>query len=316
MDLFTELVSPSKQHHIFRELAFSEDYEPARKIIEQLLNHFVIKEKKFVQQFQLKPSFHHRLWELYLYSYLSSKNEREIIIKSISPDICICENQFTYYIEATTLNIPEGSAESIDEVYLLKKYKKALKKKMEKKYWDLPEIRGKPLILAIHDYTLNESLGNTPFHLTNWLYPNKNQKTYLDFFDWSNASFISGILVSGQATVPKFNRMGILAGYGNNRIKGLRIRQKLKFLNNDEGKLTISQEPPEATELEDPSYIESWSEGIVFFHNPYALHPIYPPNLGDITHIRKLKNGQVMIHPTGQEVINSETWFFKAVDKI
>ncbi|HAU0870456.1 TPA: hypothetical protein ACT9LS_000980 [Legionella pneumophila] len=318
INLFRSVVAENKQHELFRQLAHSDNFIAARKLILNFLEQFKIKDGNFIRQFQLKQSFHHRLWELYLYSYINSNPGRKIINENISPDLHIKENNHEYFIEATTLNIPDDETIKVDDFYLLNKYKSALIKKMRKKYWELEEVKEKPLIIAIHDYTLNETLGNTPFHLIDWLYLNKikDEKKYIDFFEQEESKHISGILISGQATIPKFNRMGILAGYGEKNIKGVRLIQKL-YTRSKEGDLKYNKKQKrEMKELDDPSYFEGWSEGLVFFHNPNSLNPILPPLLGDITHVIQSQSGEVTIHPTGDEIYWSETWFFKIVDEL
>ncbi len=315
MDLFKSIVAKDKQNSLYQELANDDDYEPARCIIIDLLKKFNLNDGNFPRQFQLKQSFHHRLWELYLYTFICSKSDRKIINQHVSPDLHINDNGQDYFIEATTLNLPSEGINKEENLYLFKKYKSALIKKFNKRYWELEAVRGKPFIIAVHDYSLKESFGSTPFYLIDWLYLNKlkNKNEYLDIFDWDEWKNISGILVSGQATIPKFNRMGILAGFGTSNIMGMRLKNKL-FTKSEEGQLTLDEDQPmEIKRLDDPSYKETWSEGIVFFHNPNAIHPILPPILGDITHVTTSKNRKITIHPTGDEFSKSETWFFKAV---
>jgi hypothetical protein len=42
---------------------------------------------------------------------------------------------------------------------------------------------------------------------------------------------------------------------------------------------------PFSKDIDDPDYEESWSDGLIMFHNPNARHPVNPEAFSDISHI-------------------------------
>src|ERR1019366_1932140 len=69
LDLFTAVVPEKRLHPAFVELRKSPAFAPARRMIAEIMPHFVDIDGNFVEQFQT-TGFDARLWELYLHSYL------------------------------------------------------------------------------------------------------------------------------------------------------------------------------------------------------------------------------------------------------
>jgi hypothetical protein len=107
------------------------------------------------------------------------------------------------------------------------------------------------------------------------------------FFTLPNAEHVSAVLFSNSGTISKFNRMGLLAGFGSPRLRLWRVG------------LVVNHDPNSTTPIpfrhsvNDPAYRESWSEGMDVWHNPIALHPLDPDALPLAAQHRLLADGQV-----------------------
>ena len=99
-----------------------------------------------------------------------------------------------------------------------------------------------------------------------------------NFFSQPDAENISAILFTNSATITKFNRMGKLAGLGSKGFKF--IRQGYRFNPDPEAYAPI----PFSIDVDDEKYEESWSDSVMMYHNPNALHPVNPEWFADISH--------------------------------
>jgi hypothetical protein len=220
-------------------------------------------------------------------------------------------------IEATTsapstsgslANIPDEpydleSVVNYNDGYMAIKYGSSLTSKLKKQppYWEYPNAKGLPFIIAIADFhrpdpkTLRPSMGYTHSALAPYLYGFKSlverdedgnyyvkyrkisNHRYLDkeipsgFFNLPNAKNVSAVLFCNAGTLGKFNRMGVLAGFGLPNYRYLRIGEKFNISD------------PIATEgisclidIQHPNYHETWFDELNLFHNPNALYPLNP----------------------------------------
>ena len=85
---------------------------------------------------------------------------------------------------------------------------------------------------------------------------------------------ISAIIFSSTATLSKFNRIGRQAGMGNGN--SLLVRE-MTIYNHDEN----ADKPDIVVYSVDENANETWSEGVVIYHNPYALYPLDPTLFND-----------------------------------
>ena len=173
--------------------------------------------------------------------------------------------------------------------------------KLQKKYWEKEHAKGKPLIIAIHDFHMIGSMGWSRTALPEYLYGrrirllDKNDENKLineiiethqwggkeipsNFFNLPDSEDISAILFTNAATITKFNRMGKLAGLGCNNVK--LIRSRYQFDPDSEALEPIQF----SIDIDSPDYEESWSDSLIMFHNPSALYPINPEWFGTISH--------------------------------
>ncbi|MCH7759071.1 hypothetical protein IID20_01815 [Patescibacteria group bacterium] len=191
------------------------------------------------------------------------------------------------------------------------KYGSPLFSKLKKKYWELPHVKGYPLLFAIEDFSNTNSLTFGRSSLPTYLYGYEHKWEYdehgklhitpikIDTHKWMDKEIPSGffylegsenvsaVVFSNSGTISKFNRMGLLAGFGSSRVQMVRIGSSV---NHDPN----SAEPKTFKHLvNDPSYKETWVEGLEVFHNPRALHPIDPIIIPGASHHRLLENGQI-----------------------
>lgn len=160
------------------------------------------------------------------------------------------------------------------------------------KYWDLEHVKGHPLIFAVADFHENQSMTWTSPALLEYLYGITHEFIYDDegrliitplkietheyqdkiipsgYFFQPGAENVSAVLFSSSGTISKFNRMGLLAGFGlpNQRI----FRVGVMHDHNPNAALPV----PFSHEVKQGVVTERWAEGLSMFHNPNAKHPI------------------------------------------
>ena len=197
--------------------------------------------------------------------------------------------------------------------------------KLEKKYWNLPHVKGKALIFAIADFHEDVSMIWSSTALINYLYGYKHHALFdqngnlmikpekIDthklgkkeipsgYFFQEDAENISAVLFSASGTISKFNRIGRQAGFKDRKTIMIRIG-------------TFHDHDPNATVPRPFKYIvdeksnETWGEGISMFHNPNALHPVPEDIFPSIAH-HHFSDGQIIsnipeFHPYGSYTLN------------
>jgi hypothetical protein len=308
-DLFTDVIAENKQHYGYKILKNEPRYEAARNIIAEIVNSFVDNDGHFEREFQ-SVNFQARLWELYLHIYIHNAG---LLVENnhAVPDFEVSDFGDNLFIEAVTVNpsenenrpdlTPPQTREDVAERlkdFMPIKFGSTLYSKLNKKYWEKEHVAGKAFILAIHDYHNANAMVWSRTALSDYLYGIRtrivNDETLVEkidkhswegkeipsgFFYQDDAENISAVLFSNQATISKFNRMGKIAGLGSKDVKMIREG----FLYNPD---------PEAIrptyfskDLDDSDYEESWSDGLIMFHNPNAKIHVNPNMFSDISHI-------------------------------
>lgn len=298
--LLTPIVSPDRQHPYFRSLIGSEGHSPAAGIIAAMSPYFRDLDGNFVEQFQT-TAFDARIFELYVFAMLHeigyAFDESEN-----APDYHCCWAGGELFVEAVTVQAPDGAEPprlpttreekmAFNEGYGAIRYRSSLYSKLQKKYWELPHVAGKPLLIAIQDFHQPFAMTVTFPALASYLYgwrhipsdengrlvitPERidvhrygNKEIPSGFFALPGAEHISAVLHNPLATLSKFNRLGAMAGFGS---KDVVIIHDVAY-----------QDPnPDAWEpirvsahVRDPDYSEGWTDGLNVYHNPRALHPI------------------------------------------
>ncbi len=236
---------------------------------------------------------------------------------------------------------PEEQAEFLTH-YMPMKFGSSLTSKLNKKnaagepYWDRKETRGKPFVIAIADFHKPADLQNlgsmTYSHSALWpylygkrvvferteegggywrmvkgeehIYGGKTIPT--GFFDLPGAENVSAVLFSNAGTLPKFNRMGLRAGFVPE--DHMYIRQGFRYDPSPDAYVGI----PFQEDILSPEYEEYWSDELQLFHNPNARNPISPETFGGITQYF-FKDGDLHSITPSTAVIASFTAVFRMV---
>lgn len=346
MDFFTPVVADERLHKHFKILQ-EHRYTPALGILNAMMHYFQDPDGNFVEQFQTS-AFDARLWELYLFCALTEELCAFDRDKHQAPDF-LC-NRYTgkFFVEAVTVNPtvdPQGkSAETgppLDptkhQLYLTEyipiKYGSSLFSKLKKKYWELPHVKGFPVILAIQDFHYPGSMIWSEGQLASYLYGLKHEANYdkngtltikatpikehtwgskvipSGFFNQPDSEHISAVITNSQATINKFNRLGIKAGFGDRSIKGVRT---VSAFNPDPN---ASQSDVYLFDVHDHRYQESWVEGMNVYHNPKALIPLPNDFLAEAIHHR-LKGDQISSYGPEWRVLSSITQYGVTVKEL
>jgi len=322
LDLFTAVHPEERLHPQFKYIRDSPLHEPARAMLREIVVDFHDPDGNFVEQFQT-TGFDQRTFELYLYA-LFRKAGLEIDRSHDRPDYIVGNGEHVVCVEAVTANpstgftpynaIPEfRSREELNE-YLSNevpiRFGSPLFSKLGKRYWELPHVVGKPLVLAVESFHGPGSLALSYSHLTQYLY-GLGQSWHLDpqghlvitsqpldehrvgdkvipsgFFYQPNSEHISAVLFSNSGTIPKFFRMGQQGPFRSNSVRVFRFGTCYSYV-------------PNATEPEVFLYEvgkeshETWREGTMLIHNPSALHPVSRGFLG-VSSETRLENGQAI----------------------
>lgn len=304
LDFFTPVVPRERLYPDFVKVSELEGYSSARGIIEPMMLWYEDADGNFVEQFQT-TGFDARIWELYLFAAFTEMGY-EIDRSSAVPDFVCKRFGFEFCIEATTVNptlgdgplatppdltTQQGRSDFLRE-FMPIKYGSALFSKLNKRYWEKDNVKGKPLVFAIADFHAGPSMAMSRSGLPIYLYgydydwhkdatgtlhiaPRKvethrwgSKEIPSGFFDVPGAENISAVVFNNSGTISKFMRMGLLAGFGSPRVTLVRTG-------------TAVDHDPDAAEprrfqhvVNDKSYSETWVEGFDVFHNPNALHPL------------------------------------------
>jgi hypothetical protein len=325
-DLFTPVLPTQRLHPDFIHLSNDSAFVPARAIINEMMPHYVDVDGNFVEQFQ-STGFDARLWELYLYAYIS---EEELFLDRTytAPDLLVTKYGKTVAIEAVIVGrredrppkyfkeppIPKTPKEvleaQIDVIPL--RFGSPLYSKLKKKYWELLHIQGKPLVFAIADFHDDQSMLWTSTALINYLYGVRHEFYYDEkgqlvispikihthkvggkevpsgYFFQPEAQHVSAVMFSASGTISKFNRIGQQAGFYDPQVVMIRVG-------------TCHDHDPNATlprffrYTVDESCNETWAEGLSMFHNPNASHPVPEELFPSIAH-HHFREGQIISH--------------------
>lgn len=303
-------IPDEKLHKNFKIISEGLHHLAARRMIEEIALAFVDIDGNYSKDFQT-TGFNARLWELGLFAFLYEQ-KFNIIRDFNRPDFLISKWGHPLAIEATTVNPTTGeeppnpeSKEAMEKLradYMPIKFGSALYSKLQKKYWELDHMKKVPLILAIHDFCADGSMTWSAPALSNYLYGSRptwekssdgkliitehpiiehkwNSKCIPSgFFKQPGAENVSVVLFSNSTTLAKFNRMGVLAGFGHEDVRMLRAGIRHNFDPN------ATEGTPFCEEVIVGRYTEKWSDGMELFHNPNALIHIPEDFFPECTH--------------------------------
>ena len=197
--------------------------------------------------------------------------------------------------------------------YMAIKYASPLKSKLEKQdskgrhYWEKPEAEGLPFVIAIADFHHDsdlERLGPMTYSqggLYSYIFGQRisvveengkkvgkveaidfhefnGKKIPTGFFKLPKSENVSAVIFSNAATLAKFDRLGVLAGFcPPNHIY---VRTGSMFNPEPDAFEGI----PFAVNITDPNYSEYWGDEIQVFHNPNAKLPLPQDAFPDAVH--------------------------------
>ncbi|WP_321949665.1 hypothetical protein [Burkholderia cenocepacia] len=324
VDFFTPVVAPEKLNPDFAKIRSLEGYSPAVDVIKPMMRWYEDADGNFVEQFQT-TGFDARLWELYLFATLVEVGNT--FDKAFPmPDFCARSVLGELCVEATTINpsrnekgelVPPPPQDTEEQVHFFQRkympirYAGPLTAKLAKKYWEKDYVRGRPLVFAIQDFHAPLSMLTSRTALPIYLYgtvwdwakdadgtlvitPTKisthiwgTKEVASDFFSQPGAENISAVIANASATISKFNRMGVLAGFGSKRV---RLVREGTAVNPDP-----NSEIPQrfVHEVKSPQYTETWIEGMDVYHNPRARIPLDPAMLPGAAHHWLREDGQL-----------------------
>lgn len=323
INLFKDLIDKHAQHPFYKVLKNEISHLAAKELLIEIERFYTDVDGNFIEQFQSINGFDARLWEIYLFC-LFNEQDFKITRTHDRPDFLI-SNIDEFAIEAVIVGRKredkkpigvlkhktkeETREENRNDMPL--RFSNALDQKLKKRYWDLPHVKGKPLIIAIADFHdemamtwsfnallellygykhsfYHEKSGEliiTPIKVDGYT---KKSGTQIPsgFFFWPESEHISAILFSSTATLAKFNRIGKQAGFGSNASTLLRVGARHDHDPN-------ASMPLPFVYVVDTESEETWVEGASLYHNPKALFPVDQDAFPNFAHHR-FDNGQIV----------------------
>jgi len=301
-DFFAPSVDRERMATAFRLLLEERGYTPARGILDAMTYYFDDPDGNFVQQFQT-TGFDARCWELYLYAAFTELGyafDRQCA----APDLHCVGPEGDFFVEATTVNpsntlpeVTEDNREQYFSEYVPMKFGSALRSKLVKRYWELPHVQGKPLVLAIQDFHAPGAMTWSNTALREYLYgirqnedprsPGKVTSQRIHSYKWKDKTIpagffnqpdtehISAVIANPEGTISKFNRMGFIGEFGDREIH--MIRRGMAYQGQTSPAIFVAS-------VEDGKYTESWCQGLEVFHNPKALIPLPEFSMPGVAH--------------------------------
>ena len=324
VDFFASAVAKEKLNRDFALISSLEGYTPAVEMIKPMMRWFEDADGNFIEQFQT-TGFDTRLWELYLFASLVELGYAFDKTYPM-PDFCARNALGELCVEATTVNpsrtltgelVPPPPLDTPEQMqdfqrqYMPIRYAGPLTAKLSKRYWEKENVRGRPLAFAIQDFHAPNSMLMSRTALPIYLYgmtwdwekeasgkliitPQKvSEHVYgqkivpSGFFALPGAENVSAVIANASATISKFNRMGVLAGFGSKRVHMVREGTAANPDPNSELPAVFVHD------VNAPDYSETWVEGMDVFHNPKATHPLDPAMLPGAAHHWLRDDGQL-----------------------
>lgn len=316
-------VTPGVALHPYFETVLNDPgHMPARAALREIGPWLAPSDPHFVREFQT-TAFDQRIWELYLWAAF-----RELgfdVQQPEAPDFSCSAPGIAFTVEATAVspsqsgplaNHPNPKTQAEREEFLRNympmKFGSSLTSKLTKKnaagksYWDRPETKDKPFIIAIADFHKPAEKGElasitySQSALWPYLYGQRvvfepseaggywraakgadhvygGKTVPTGFFDQPGAENVSAVLSSNAGTLPKFNRMGLRAGFIPENYSY--YRQGVRYDPTPGAYVGV----PFFEDVLSTSYEEYWSDELQLFHNPTAKNPISPEVFSGIT---------------------------------
>jgi hypothetical protein len=303
-DIFGDLNNKNKLHPNYVLLRDHAGFKSAKSVLKEISYHYKDIDGNFIDQFQSLNGFDARIWELYLFCFFREQYfhfERNYE----APDFIV--EKLTHKIAVEAVIVGRKTPLSIDHNYktqaeiddILKNemplmFGSALFDKLKKRYWEKPHVKDIPFAIAIADFHDTLSMTWSYNALLEYLYGYKYEHSFDDrgqlivkpikidsykkpsgkeipsgFFFQPDSENVSAVVFTSNGTISKFNRIGKQAGFGDKNNKLIRMASFYDHTPHADKPKLVSYEV-------DESCNETWSEGIVIFHNPNAKLPIDP----------------------------------------
>ncbi len=334
VDFFRHAVAEDRLHPSFRLLSETQRYTPARGAVAAMMHYHTDVDGNFVQQFQT-TGFDARLWELYLFATMTELGYARDETVQV-PDFVLTSAFGSLAMEAVTCNpahrtgvpMPRDVDAMLDyqRNYIPIKLGRARGRKLRRNppYWSAPEVADLPFMLAVQDFHAPGAMQHIVIAATEYAFgirhERRNGELHIEaivdhrydgliepsgLFNQANAENVSAILLNPQGTITKFNRMGYLAGFGDQSIRMIK-----SGIARGERNRGDPRPRPFRLEVHAPGYSESWVEGAVVLHNPRARIPLNPALIPGAAHEFLLDGGRIMsllpeFHPlfSGTEIL-------------
>lgn len=342
VDIFTIVAEKSQIHPNFIKLKDEGFFTAAKKVIEEVGYHHEDIDGNFNDQLQSINGFDARIWELYLWCYFREE-DFEFDTTHDAPDFMLKKCGEEIAVEAVHVKRTQGLDEEMAQMEfqtVLEKlrnempvmfgsplYSKLTHEYQHQKYWELPHVKGKPLVFAIADFHADMSMTWSFPAITSILYgieqmaekdedgkvtlvsasgnkfAKKNNVEISPLFLDDQYKHVSAVLFSPCGTISKFNRMGVQAGYGDSSYTLFQVKMCYNHLKN-------AVFPNVFFNVIDENSHETWADGIQIFHNPKAAIPLNPllfPHAGHHFY----KDGLLFSEMPPNSIISSTTWNIK-----
>jgi hypothetical protein len=306
-DLFQDF--DNKSHHPnFKHLKEHVSLSSAKEALKEISYHYKDIDGNFIDQFQSLNGFDSRVWELFLFcffreqffSFKRNHNAPDYMIEKLNCEIAVeavIVSRKTEIGDDEPKNSKEIQSKLSNEIPLL--FSNAIFDKMKKKYWEKEHVKNKPFVIAIADFHDTMSMIWTFNALSDYLYGYKYEHSFDEkgeliikpvkiedyvksngtkipsgFFFLPDSENVSTIIFSSCGTLSKFNRMGKQAGLGSDNVTLIRTGNFYNHAPNADKPHLISY-------TVDKTSNETWSEGVIIFHNPNAKIPLKPAIFDD-----------------------------------
>ncbi|SFQ60464.1 hypothetical protein SAMN05216567_121115 [Variovorax sp. OK605] len=310
-DLFDVGLSTEQHlHPRFRLLRQCADLAPARCLMCELHSSaFRGVQPEFAASFQ-SGDFDGALFRLFLFALFGAAGHR-VDVGHCDPAFVLSKAGTAASVDAFTVGVPSSCLEPQGDGLRTAQTEShasgvggSLFRRLQRQPWCLPQAAGRPFVIAIQDFDhLQLEAGAPPEALLRFLFGASGHSQDVDelfpdgFFGQPEAEHVSGIFFCNDATIAKFNRQGLERHAGD---AGRMLRHGSCIA--DDGDASGPS-----------SYVyevgcretcgETWNEGTVLIHNPFAVRPLPADWLGASAEMA-LTGGRLVVrfahgfHPT------------------
>ncbi|HGH4659916.1 hypothetical protein FHW31_000043 [Enterobacter asburiae] len=301
----------------FVQLSSTIKYRGAFHLIAEFYLALPKPDDNFITDLQTR-GFNSRIWELYLFACFKEQGIK-VFQDYPSPDFMLMKDNKKAYVEAVTANptgpgslkLPQTQFPPKDRLArtagdMAARFAKTIRSKLQRKYEELPHVKGFPFAIAIADFSGGGTMVWSRESLPTYLYGQTahtvktskgikaaalsieqligHENIPAGLFNHPEMENLSAILFSNAGTLPKFQRMAIQAEFSSPVVKARRVGI---LFDRTEGAL----EPIDFDlDIQSPEYInlcdgkEFWCFELEVFHNPNAAHPMPHDFLPGATH--------------------------------